>query len=344
MKETQIKWINCAKMVAILAVMIDHTQGILYTNPKIGLASYFSVSLFIIISGMTSYSSYCRKNTKWKSIHKCGNILLDYAVATFIYLVAKTCFFDLSRYVQLLVGFNASGPFYFVLLYIQLTLIARFMFNYLQRCSEKEHKGLLYEVWGFLGVIVVSYLTTNYTNIFNIYGGGGILLGGTYLILYYLGMFIMKHGFLNDISLRKSVQFMILFGGTWIIWWYFVLCPHRGAVDAFFPFGKGINPPGICLMISAVLMLGFLFGFFTLLQRFNVTKWLVDVTNQLGSHTLYIFLYHRFFLDFVLRRHVIIDNIQLKRIVYLSVMIGGSIMLNMLRDKITKAIKWINQD
>lgn len=53
----EIKWINCAKAIAIFAVLIDHTNGILYTNANIAMASYYSVSLFILISGMLSYIS-----------------------------------------------------------------------------------------------------------------------------------------------------------------------------------------------------------------------------------------------------------------------------------------------
>lgn len=53
----QILWLNCSKTVAVLAVLVDHTNGVLYTNQDIAYASYFSVSLFIIISGLTSYFS-----------------------------------------------------------------------------------------------------------------------------------------------------------------------------------------------------------------------------------------------------------------------------------------------
>ncbi len=53
----EIKWINCAKAVAVFAVLIDHTNGILYTNANIAMASYYLVSLFILISGMLSFTS-----------------------------------------------------------------------------------------------------------------------------------------------------------------------------------------------------------------------------------------------------------------------------------------------
>lgn len=55
--KSQIAWLNGAKFVAILAVMVDHTNGVLYSNWSIAYASYFSVSLFIILAGMTSYFS-----------------------------------------------------------------------------------------------------------------------------------------------------------------------------------------------------------------------------------------------------------------------------------------------
>lgn len=176
MKTTQVKWINCAKMVAILAVLIDHTSGILYTDSKIAEASYFSVSLFIIIAGMTNYSSYSRIDRRWKNVFKCKKILVDYAIATFVYYFAQTRFFDLKTYLQLLIGFDATGPFYFVLLYLQLTLISRFLFHYLQRCSETMNKETLYEMLGMLFIIFFSAISTNYTNILDVYGGGGYYL------------------------------------------------------------------------------------------------------------------------------------------------------------------------
>lgn len=66
----QILWLNCSKTVAVLAVLVDHTNGVLYTNQDIAYASYFSVSLFIIISGLTSYFS----NSSGKKVSGGGEI------------------------------------------------------------------------------------------------------------------------------------------------------------------------------------------------------------------------------------------------------------------------------
>ena len=61
MEKKQITWLNGAKLMAILAVMVDHTNGMLYTKPDVAYASYYSVSLFVILLGMTSYLSDSRR-------------------------------------------------------------------------------------------------------------------------------------------------------------------------------------------------------------------------------------------------------------------------------------------
>lgn len=138
-KDKQIKWINCTKFMAIFAVIIDHSNDILYGDDRIQKISFYSVSLFIIISGMLCYRSNERNDlpyikTTLKSLSK---IVPAYLVATFIYQVATYKYFNFLTYVEYLVGFNASAPFYFVLLYIQLMLVNKIMYNILVKKSRK---------------------------------------------------------------------------------------------------------------------------------------------------------------------------------------------------------------
>lgn len=58
------KWINISKAVAIMAVMIDHIHGILYDSYNVLYASFFSVSLFVLLMGVTSYWSYDNSENK----------------------------------------------------------------------------------------------------------------------------------------------------------------------------------------------------------------------------------------------------------------------------------------
>lgn len=83
-------WVDMAKLLAIVGVMIDHTNGVLYTNQSIAFSSYYSVSLFILVMGVTNYWSY--KKVYGSAITKvykgCWKIFRPYICATFIYCVA----------------------------------------------------------------------------------------------------------------------------------------------------------------------------------------------------------------------------------------------------------------
>lgn len=54
-------WLDVAKFFAIMAVMIDHTNGILYHNQRVAFFSYYSVVLFIIVMGIGIYWEYMDK-------------------------------------------------------------------------------------------------------------------------------------------------------------------------------------------------------------------------------------------------------------------------------------------
>ena len=59
-KGQRADWIDAAKLVAILGVLVDHTQNVLYSNHRIADCSYYSVGLFIFLMGVTGYGSYSR--------------------------------------------------------------------------------------------------------------------------------------------------------------------------------------------------------------------------------------------------------------------------------------------
>lgn len=51
----RVLWIDIAKAIAIIGVIINHTTDILYTDGKICSSSYYAVSLFILLAGTTKY-------------------------------------------------------------------------------------------------------------------------------------------------------------------------------------------------------------------------------------------------------------------------------------------------
>ena len=140
-KTEQIKWLNCAKAVAIVAVLIDHTTGILYSSQTIATASYFSVSLFILIAGMTSYLSDSRhaESCCQNFVRSTRKIVEAYIIAAGVCTVLSSKGFDLLEYLSHLIHFDASLPHYFVLLYVQLMVENRFLFNLLQTIDKKNN-------------------------------------------------------------------------------------------------------------------------------------------------------------------------------------------------------------
>lgn len=96
-------------------------------------------------------------------------------------------------------------------------------------------------------VVIVSWVTTNFTNILSIYGGGGKLFGGTFLILLYIGMLVAKYD--DGICLINKwhiVGSFISFNAMALMWWRFIYS-NQLAIDSKLPFGKGYNPPSISL-------------------------------------------------------------------------------------------------
>ena len=118
MANKQLNWLNCTKFIAMLAVITDHVNGVCYTNTKIQYFSYFSVSLFILIAGYLSFNSIGRNHFSYfKTVfHSTYKIIGAYILATFVYHICIIKSFDVLTFLNQLIHFNASGPFYYVAL------------------------------------------------------------------------------------------------------------------------------------------------------------------------------------------------------------------------------------
>lgn len=205
-KGTQrVQWVDLAKFLAICAVIVDHTCMVLYENQGVQLLTYYSVSMFILMMGITSFWTLERvEENRFDRyiIHKCWGIFRPYIIATFIYFVVIFKSFDLEVFWNYILHFNISGPFYYVFLYIQLVLISPVLFKILSKL--KKYK------WGRIGEFGVGILllafaswANNNTNML----GCGVLFGGTYIVLLYVGMCFAKHYF----EIQSNVVTIVLF-------------------------------------------------------------------------------------------------------------------------------------
>ncbi len=147
----RIAWIDLLKLLAIFAVFVDHTNGFLYTDQRVAYLSAFSVTLFILLSGMNSYLSYERRDQSgseitWKNCEsiKLKKLIFPYIIATACYLIFAYGVLDLRTLISSVLQFSASAPFYFIVFYLQLVIIARPLYYLIKSTSKIKKLPYIY--------------------------------------------------------------------------------------------------------------------------------------------------------------------------------------------------------
>ncbi len=338
MKNRQIVWINCAKAVAIIAVMLDHVYGMLYTDSRLQRMTHFAVPLFILLSGITSYMTaekYADKGWIRTFFHKIKTLFFAYLVASVIYSIVMNGI-DLKVLLLSLIHFNASGPLYYVALYIQLMFLFWPFYQILKRIPINK-KGILYETVIGTTILLFSIWTTNYTNVLSIAGGGGKLFGGTFLFLFYLGMIMEKHRIFHADS-GKKIGLVLSVSAPLTVLFECLVFSKQEVIDRFSPVQGGTNPPGLILMCTSIVLLFFCYALFSLLDK-GVLKKPIDVIGRLGQHTLFLFLYHKLFLD--MANHFLRTIVPLvgRWMIYFAVMLAGPLFVEWVFHIIRNRIK-----
>jgi len=125
---------------------------------------------------------------------------------------------------------------------------------------------------------------------------------------------------------------------VYIAWLYFA-CTNRYAIDLLVPFGGGFNLPSITSCTMGMILITLLCCATSVAEK--VTNSMIDkglgMMNLIGKQSLWIFLYHRLFLDYILIPYVGMSIGVAKTIVYFMVMVGGSVLLNFSWQKIKKS-------
>lgn len=300
-EQKRIKWVDCARAVAMIAVVVDHCRYLLYTSSYIAQSSFFSVSLFILLAGISvKMASLRKKRTFSNQFKKFFGFYLQYAAATLILYIFYMHFFDVKTYVSSLLNFSIATPYYFLVFYFQLMLAAPFLLSWCEFCNSRRRKN----IWHLGTTIFLCYCSSvfvRYTFVLPVHGGGKYLFGGTYLILYYLGILFANSGLFHNTVKQKIFIFCGSFA-AWIFWW--LLSVHKKLpFDAWLePYlGNGFNPPGVQFMVFSIITLFVLYSLFSLLQESTWTfaGKIVDIFAFLGKYTLYIFLYHLMVKDFI---------------------------------------------
>lgn len=346
--DKRIKWIDTAKFIAIIGVLVDHTNGILYTDKRIAYISYYSVSLFIVIMGITSYLSYKNSAGSMSVPEKLKKnslkIIIPYIEATLIYCIFIHKRIQFPEFLEHLINFDATTPFYYAALYLQLVLITPALY-YIFQTSDRKKNRFLVELAGFFVIIIIARLTNYYTKLFNIYGGGGKLFGGHFLILFYLGMWFGKYYcrilLKTGTALIGSVLSLGLTAGCAAF-----ISKDQLHIDSVLHCAPGLNPPGISLSVYAISTATAIFflGQLTKLSENKILTKLFTLAAFPGKHTLYVFLYHNLFIHFIfplIRRTtgLKIQHLLLRGVLYFIIIYIGSLLIEVFLKKLNSIMR-----
>ena len=338
-QDVRKNWVDIGKFFAIMAVLVDHTSGTLYESEYIAWLSYFSVELFILLMGITTYWSFYKgDDTLGRKVFKrIKAIFIPYVIATIIYSTFLYGAMDIEKILHHIFYFDASLHFYYVSLYIQLLLISPIMFAIIKKCHlHKKSKRVVCYLCILLTLYLLANRTTNYSNVCNIFGSGGKLFGGSEIILLFIGMVLSSELKEKDRTIKYSVIGLMMSSTIYFGMWLF-MARYGLRLDTYFHLGEGFNPPGISLIVYAISVLGIVyFGvYFIVKMRCHFIEMIVKFMEYIGKHTLYIFLYHS-----LLIRCIFIEKISpVKTVICFVIVIGGSLLIEKLINKVIFYIK-----
>lgn len=203
----EIGWLNFLKGIAIMAVVFDHMHNFLYQSEYLWSLSFYSVTLFTFVAGITSCLSmekrmrldcYDFKYT-WGRLKK---ILIPYAVATAFYIFTKNQFFDLKIYLEALVTFSGAAPFYFIVYFIQLIVIAPVLILVIYKIKLKSLHVLFLIITAAFSVLCLKF-----TYIIKTWGGGAIFVWFNIFADICFGDLLLEKSKRPEASKNKSIFF-----------------------------------------------------------------------------------------------------------------------------------------
>jgi hypothetical protein len=263
-------------------------------------------------------------------------ILIPYAIATAMYQLVESRHLDFDTYISQLTRFSANRSFYFVAFYIQLVIISPLLFEWLCFINKSRFK---YQFHGATIIIltVLASVLINYTSVMGLHGGGGIVFGGTYLILYWLGMvFASRRKNVMQMTNKKTGWLVIIMAAVLIVY-YLLYSNYYLVLDAKLSnlFKEGFNPPGISFSIYAILVGLFIYFAVAWFEHMGgAINTIIRFIVKLGNCSLYIFLYHRMVL-YLMNYIPLVNNMWYRRLIVFPCMILLPCLLKYLVDRLS---------
>lgn len=227
-------------------------------------------------------------------------LYVAYAVATAVLLAWYTRFLDWDTYINHLLHFSIQGPYYYLVFYFQLLMVTPLLTTWNEFCNKRR----LHLLWNGLTLLFLCWFSSvciRYTFILPVHGGGKYLFGGTYSILYYLGIVLEGYHTFERIKKQRAYLLPVLCV-AWLIM-LSVNCGGRRPLDSMLEpyWGYGTNPPGPQFMIFSIITLFLCYNLFSLLEEVRFLEKAINFFAFLGRYTLYTFMYHLLVRDVLLQ-------------------------------------------
>ena len=320
-------------------VVLQHVRGYVYSNDYIFYSVWWTVALFIMIGGYNAYTSYENRGS-FLLKKKLLGIFIPYFFATLLYVIYSSHYLDAVTFLQELIHFNATGPLYYVAVYIQLLLISPVLIGTIKVCDRKKWVFII----AWVIVIGIGVLTTQYTNVFDIALGGGNLFSGPWIFFWFLGMCIK---FSEDrVTLKQE-------WGKWIltvltiavaVWQYVFVNQGINLKLASMFHGTQVGMTWANAFETVLIFFWFKYAV-ELLERNAGKIWqaVIRALSYMGRYTLYIFLYHMLFLS-IYRGYLEVSVPIINRWLCLAFIIIGPILFGLLLKEGRKYFSYIMKE
>jgi len=320
MKNNRCEWIDFLKSIAMLAVILDHTYMVLFTNRILWLHTGFSVTLFILLSGITASLSIQKHKIVIKNWQYLFNKILflsiSYIIASIInHLVDNSFHLDLNLLIFQLVTFSATPPFYFVLFYSQLILVSVLIFKIFNK-----YKSLSWHIFLLIILYYISFIFNTHPFTNKIILGGRFLFGGSYLFVFSLGIFF-------SIYLKKLLNNKLILNLLSLISLIFFECNNM--IERIWS-----NPPNMFLIFYTLIIFFLFYSFYNLFVLNNKYLYkIISLTNVVGRYSLYVFLYHKMFINLGLN-YINFDNQFINKLLIFLISFVPCVLIGFLVNKI----------
>lgn len=316
-------------------------HGLLFQNAAIDSWSFFSVTTFVFLSGITAYQSNMRHLHEPAGVYTLKRLLklfVPYITVTTLTVLITGKFFNFRNVVHEILSFKTFGPAYYVLMALQLIAISPVLARVVRKMGAYRFSPLFHGIFAAF-ILYFSYLCTKYTFITDAYGAGQHVFGGTFLFVYVLGMlFAHYEAGLQSLSAAAvcTVVTLILHAGLFIGMQWTV----RVHGDIYINSSLR-NPPSIPYIVYGLVTAAFLMSFFSFLEL-TQTAWiqkLLQVMSYIGNRTLSIFLYHMFLMLYIFP---LIPFMNLTPAIRIAAYLSGMILLPVVwQDLLAYVKKWI---